>query len=240
MVIVLSRFGYCPPKCWTCGDTSVTTSSCEGHLNRPPREQNKGPRIFDAFFIIDSFTEQGSLILGPLFITHCIIAFKDRIGRALIALVVEEATQERMMRPISPKDEEDNPEPKRPKRDAENGDGRERVRIATPEHIQALSQVVDNRRAELEQAEADARKAELQVFHNASSSYVLFSEFHCALSHIWILLYEYSYVSICMSICFRCICICTCKFRCRIGQGDLLQFIYAARCTCVNERASCI
>ena len=66
--------------------------------------------------------------------------------------------------PSSPKEEEDNPEPKRPKRDTAYDDGRESVKIPMPEHLQALSQLVNDCRAELVQAEAEARKAELQVF----------------------------------------------------------------------------
>ena len=66
--------------------------------------------------------------------------------------------------PSSPKEEEDHPEPKRPKRDVAYDEGRETVKIPMPEHLQALLQLVDDCRAQLVQAEAEARKAELQVF----------------------------------------------------------------------------
>eukprot|EP00250_Pteridium_aquilinum_P009339 c18606_g2_i1 orf=101-1735(+) len=64
---------------------------------------------------------------------------------------------------ISPKEEEgEDPEPKRTRRDVDD-EGKERVKLAIQEQVQALAQLVEDRSAEVQKAEDDVRKAELQL-----------------------------------------------------------------------------
>lgn len=64
---------------------------------------------------------------------------------------------------MTPKEEEgEDPEPKRTRREDDN-ESKERVKLAIEEQVQALTQLVEDRSAEVQKAEEDVRKAELQL-----------------------------------------------------------------------------
>lgn len=70
---------------------------------------------------------------------------------------------------LTPKEEEgESPEPKRTRRDVDD-EGKERVKLAIQEQAQALTQLVEDRSAEVQKAEEDFRKAELQVLTNRAT-----------------------------------------------------------------------
>lgn len=64
---------------------------------------------------------------------------------------------------LTPREEEgEDPEPKRTRRDVTD-EGKERVKLAIQEQVQALTQLVEDRSAEVQKALEEARRAELQL-----------------------------------------------------------------------------